>query len=448
MRNKIQIGNELSELSEEIEGVQNVAADENRDLTDYESKRLAGLRVQLASLEDELSHCSQGRRADLQYPGVGPFGRPMAFGGASRRSGGVSLPGDRGGFASLGEFAATVREAAKVHKGGSIDQRLIRNQSSTYSSEGAGEDGGFAVPPDFRAGIWMHINGEQSLLGRTDQTPTKSNNIEMPTDQAPPWDTSSGPQVSWDGEGDKISPSKIKLKSKTIRLNKIDCLVPVTDELVEDAPALDGYLRRIVGQRIDFAISLSIVQGPGAGKPLGILTSPSLLSIPRETLDEITFGDLKNLIGNLYAPLFPRSVFLVHPKVIPALMDIHFPLVEYGTPNNQAVAPTPVYLPNGGIAGAPFGTLMGRPLIPTEACEPVGDKGDIILVDLSQFWTATKSTGLRTDVSIHLWFDYGILAYRFILRFTGSPHWAAPITGRDGISQYSWAVCLSEEVES
>ena len=59
-----------------------------------------------------------------------------------------------------------------------------------------------------------------------------------------------------------------------------------------------------------------------------------------------------------------------------------------------------------------------------------------------------KIVGLKTEVSIHLWFDYDILAYRFILRFTGMPHWADKITGRDAVSQYSWAVVLDEAVES
>jgi hypothetical protein len=56
--------------------------------------------------------------------------------------------------------------------------------------------------------------------------------------------------------------------------------------------------------------------------------------------------------------------------------------------------------------------------------------------------TAVKTGNVRADVSMHLWFDYDVLAYRFILRIAGQPWWAAYITPRDSSNYISWAVTL------
>jgi HK97 family phage major capsid protein len=87
---------------------------------------------------------------------------------------------------------------------------------------------------------------------------------------------------------------------------------------------------------------------------------------------------------------------------------------------------------------------LGRPIIPTQACQTLGDKGDIIFADLSQYMTAVKTGGLRTDVSIHLWFDYDTLAYRFILRIAGQPWWSSSISPKNGSNTLSPFVTLDE----
>ena len=47
-------------------------------------------------------------------------------------------------------------------------------------------------------------------------------------------------------------------------------------------------------------------------------------------------------------------------------------------------------------------TLMGRPIIATQACETLGDKGDITLAHLPSYLSLTKTSGVRSQMSIHL----------------------------------------------
>jgi HK97 family phage major capsid protein len=91
--------------------------------------------------------------------------------------------------------------------GAQLDQRLLA-AATTYSSEGVGADGGFAVPQEFRTAIWQKVMGEDSLLSRCDQLVTGSNNMTVPADETTPWDTTGGVQVYWEGEAASVSASK------------------------------------------------------------------------------------------------------------------------------------------------------------------------------------------------------------------------------------------------
>ena len=201
-----------------------------------------------------------------------------------------------------------------------------------------------------------------------------------------------------------------------------------TEELLQDAGSLSGYLNRKVPEKFDYKIQSAIVNGSGAGQPAGILTAPCTVSVAKDTTSSpnqaastFTYRNVVDMWTRMYAPCRQRSVWLINPDVEAQLQYMQFS-------KNRSDEPIPVYLPANGVSGAPYATLMGRPVIVTEACPALGTAGDVILADLSQYLTVLKTGGIRSDVSIHLFFDYDVAAYRFIFRVAGMPWWAAAIT--------------------
>jgi HK97 family phage major capsid protein len=87
---------------------------------------------------------------------------------------------------------------------------------------------------------------------------------------------------------------------------------------------------------------------------------------------------------------------------------------------------------------------MGRPLIFSEACNSLGNQGDIFLCDLSQYQFVTKAGGVKTDISIHVFFEYHTAAFRFVLRCAGTPLWPAAVAARTGGGFYSPYITLDE----
>ena len=87
----------------------------------------------------------------------------------------------------------------------------------------------------------------------------------------------------------------------------------------------------------------------------------------------------------------------------------------------------PVYLPSSGAAGAQYGSLFNRPVVPIEQCQKLGDKGDIVLADPSQYIGIEKAN-IKSDVSIHVRFVNDESLFRFIYRFNGAPYRTSAIT--------------------
>jgi HK97 family phage major capsid protein len=463
---KIQaLRDELVEMNTRAQTIQATADAENRPLTKEEVSEIDQIFARSDQINEEIERrqliadqtrklsTSAGRIVEPQNPetsqnSADPTAQPPAavIKPRAQSKPSISIVGiDKGkhGFRNLGEFAMAVRAAAHP-QAAYIDPRLIANAPTTYSSEGTGADGGYGVPPDFRTEIWEKINGEDSLFGRTDSNPTSKNTLVLPADETTPWDSTGGIQAYFESEAGQLSQSKISVKEKTIRLNKLTALVPVTEELLEDAPGLDAYLRKKVGEKFDFKLNHKIVQGTGAGEPMGILKSSSIVSVTKESgqaADTILVENIDKIWSRMYAPLRRDAVWLINQDIEPQLNGM-FRYIKDASGN--IVNAVPAYMPPGGVSNLPFGTLYGREIVPTQACETVGDKGDIIFVNLKQYLTIYKQGGVRADVSMHLWFDYGVMAYRFILRIAGQPWWAGVVNPRDGSNTLSWAVTLDE----
>lgn len=368
-----------------------------------------------------------------------PEPRPRTAVRATQR---IEALDDKGknGFRSFGEFAKAVLHGSA--KGAQPDPRLFANQApTTYGSEGVGADGGFAVPPDFRQEIMIKVMGEDQLLSRTDQQTSSTNNFTFPKDETTPWQQTGGILAYWDGEAGQKTQSKPSLGSETVKLNKLICLVPMTDELLEDAPAMQNYLRKKAPEKINFLVNNAIINGTGSATPLGILNAASTIVVTPESgqaADSVTYGNIVDMWTRLYSPLKQNAVWLVNDDVEAQLMRMSFNGVSGGN-----VFPTPVYLPPGGLSGAPYSTLMGKPVLPQQACPALGNQGDIILTDLAQYLSLTKTGGIRSDVSIHLFFDYDVTAFRFVLRIGGQPWWSSAIAPfQSGSQTRSWAVTL------
>lgn len=351
------------------------------------------------------------------------------------------------GFANFGEFASLVGKGYKTRDSAALER--LSNAATTYGTESVGGDGGWLVPPDFSTAIWQKVNGEGSLLDLCQPFETSRNSLTFPKDETTPWSNSSGIKVFWEGEGEQATESKPKFETSTARLKKLMALVKVTEELLEDSVGLDSYLRSYTPVRMQARINSAIIRGDGVGKPTGILSAPSLITISKETSQDaatIIMTNINKMWARLYAPLRANAVWLINQECEPMLDGMAFIPAAFppGSSTTAFTSYLPVYMPPNGLRDTPFALLKGRPVMPMQPCSQLGTVGDIILADLKQYMALRKaaSQGIQVDTSIHLHFDQAIDTYRFMFRVEGQPIWNTTIAAENGSATYGWAVTL------
>lgn len=341
------------------------------------------------------------------------------------------------GFKSFGEFAQSVKMAGQ--RNGSIDDRLMIGAAAptTFGNEAAGGDGGFDIPPQYSTDIWTHSLEQQSLLPFTDNTDIGGNSMVLPKDETTPWG-SDGIRAYWQAEASAATQTKPKLSVTQMRLHKLLALVPITDELLADSVALGSYLSKKLPISIRWKTDEAILFGTGNGQPLGALQSNAAIVQAKDSGQAtltLTATNLANMISRLPAGSFGRAIWLINNNVLPALFTM--------TLGNY-----PIYLPAsnpsvGGIQVSPYGTLLGRPIIVSQHAKSFSSQGDVSLLDLSYYRTITKPEGIKTDMSLHLYFDADAAAFRATFRVDGQPAIYNPIAPANGSTNLSPFVQLA-----
>lgn len=420
-----------SDLVKEARALTDCAVQENRDLSDEDVTKFDALKGRIeatsAAIDREAALISEEARLGMQFP-------------SGSGSGFASVVTDnremdpKHGFQSLGDFLQNVCHAQKP--GNPIDERLLfgsgRGASSpaNFGNEGSGQEGGFFVPPQFSQEIFQLSLGEDSLLPLTDNVEISGNTMAFPKDETTPWGTN-GIRAYWQGEATPAMASKPVLGLSTLRLKKLMALVPTTDELLEDANALSTYLPEKIALSIRWKTNESILFGSGSGVPVGCLNAGATVTVVKEsgqTTQSVVPQNLAKMIARLPPGSFPNAVWIVNNDVLPALFTLS--LGNY-----------PIYLPTGlavgGIQVSPYGTLLGRPVFVSQHANSFSAQGDILLVDLSYYQTITKSGGLQTATSMHLYFDSDLTAFRTTFRMDGQSKLAAPIAPAKGSTTLS-----------
>jgi HK97 family phage major capsid protein len=261
----------------------------------------------------------------------------------------------------------------------------------------------------------------------TDNIEVGGNGMTFPKDETTPWGTD-GVRAYWQQEAAAANATKPKLGVSTLRLHKLMALTPVTDELLEDANALESYLPGLMARSIRWKTNEAILFGTGAGQPEGAFNGQAAVVQAKDqgqATKTVSLGNVSNMIARLTPGSFPKSAWMITPDALPSLFGL--------TLGNY-----PIYLPiSQGAQGSPYGTLMGRPIMVSQHAAAFSAQGDISLIDLSYYRTITKAGGVQTATSMHLYFDADATAFRAIFRVDGQPKIVNPIAQAKGANTLS-----------
>lgn len=434
---------------DEARAISAKAETENRAFTPEESARFnalmdevdkdgTGLNAQIAQLERAAALGMGGAPAGQQQqpaagrPGLGTA-VPLAGDGRQSFSEDNRIHDPARGFSSRREYFSAVVAAGTGGGRGALDERLLIGATAPglSANEGSGADGGFLVPPEYAQELYTLSLSDDALLPLVDEVSTMSNSMVFPKDETTPWG-SDGVRSYWQVEATLANATKPVVSTSTLRMHKLMGLVPVTQELMQDAVSLDSYITPLIGRSIKWKSNEAILLGDGVGKPYGMMSSAAAVTVAKETSQaagSLLVDNITKMVARLPSGSFGNSIWLITNDLLPRL---------FGMTVGTSGAAFPVYLPvSSGMQASPYGTLMGRPIWVSQHAAAAGSEGDLMLLDGSYYRALTHRSGMQIDSSMHLYFDSAAMALRVIFRLDGAPKISKPIDQAKGSNQLS-----------
>jgi HK97 family phage major capsid protein len=304
-----------------------------------------------------------------------------------------------------------------------------RQKAITGMSESVPADGGFLVQTDWGGALMERVYNTGRILSMVTTTSISANAngisfyASAETSRAD-GSRAGGVRYYWVAEGGDKTISNPTYRKIEMQLGKLVVRVPATDELLQDTTALASELGRIAPLELRFGVEDAIVNGTGAGVPTGIMASPALISQAAEAAQVAATIVSQNII-NMWARRwvgYTDYVWLIDQSCEPQLMQMNLGVGTGGILT---------YMPPGGLSATPYGSLFGRPVIPTEYNAVLGTTGDIILWSPSSYRMIEKG-GIQSASSIHVRWANDETEFRFVLRTMGTPEWNLALTPNSG----------------
>ncbi len=358
---------------------------------------------------------SQGQAQELlNTPSQQPSGWREPNPGASR-GGDAPKPFENFGL-QLQAIHRASKNPSQVHPG--------LTEIQDYAIQGLGEqipsEGGFLVQTDFTDELLQLIHDTGIIVGLPRHIPigANSNGLRINAiDESSRVDGSrlGGVQAFWTAEADTITKSKPTFRQIDLKLHKLAALYYATDEELADAPALEATLSAAFAEEMGFKLDDALIRGTGTGEPLGILGHAGTVTITAESgqaAKTVVVENIEKMFARLWSRSMANATWYINQDVWPQLFALEKAVGTGGVP---------VFLPAGGLSASPFGTLMGRQIMPLEQCETLGTKGDIIFGSFPNGYVMIDKGGLEAASSIHVEFLTAQEVFRFILRTDGQP---------------------------
>jgi len=351
-------------------------------------------------------------------------------------------------FVSMAEQCQAIKRAST---GGRFDPRLARlknayeQDTDGMKASGANEavpaQGGFLLEPTLVGDFLKPLHEEGPFSKMVRKMPVEANSNygwingidETSRANGSRWGGIRGYRL---GEADAKTGSKPKFRRINWELKKYAVLVYATDELLQDAGQFSAIVNQGASEEMSFMANDDILNGAGANGPLGILNAGCLVTQAAEA-GQLADTVVQENLEKMWQHLSPRSrasantAWFINGEVEPFL-------------NMLLIAGGAGVLEARFVQYGPEGILRvkGKPVYVTEFNGAIGDAGDIVLADMSEylFW---EKGGVQMAQSIHVLFLYDEQVFRFVYRCDGQPALASALTPYKGTATQSPFVALA-----
>jgi HK97 family phage major capsid protein len=256
--------------------------------------------------------------------------------------------------------------------------------------------------------------------GRTTEIPMSvpSLHINARVDKDHTSSVSGGLTVSRRQETDTSASSRMKFEQINLKASSLMGVTYATEELIQFSPiSVIGLIEQ--GFSDEFAAkSLSEkIRGTGVSEPLGVLNSACTIEQAAEggqSADTIEFENVVNMRSRCWG--YATAIWIANHDTYPELATMK---LDVGTGGSS------VYT-SSAVVDRPD-LLLGRPIFYSEFASTLGNVGDLILGNWSQYIVGTLQ-GLRSASSVHVRFLEHEQTFKLWIMNDGKPWWTSALT--------------------
>jgi predicted phage gp36 major capsid-like protein len=294
----------------------------------------------------------------------------------------------KAGFKNAQEMLSVI---AKNRGQAGTDKRLnfLAAVGSDEQSTVSGEFGGFAVPKAL-------FSETLKVMPDGDPTANLCRNIPMES-----------PSVSINARVDKNHSTSVGLTYVSKQL--LNASPATVASILSDFP--DAFAEKEFREKIS---------GTGVGQFEGVLNSAALITVAKETAqtaDTVVVKNLGKMMARCYNYESASVAWLVNHDVLPELMAL------------GDASGANVFTPSA-IEGITY-QLFGKPVIVTDKAAALGDAGDVMLINWSEYLVGTYGSEESAE-SIHVRFEYNESAFKFYKANDGRGWWKSVLTPKAG----------------
>lgn len=404
------------------------------------------LRAQADQHEAAEKKADERRKALAAIDSAGKS-KPVARGGGDPNDNAANIQvGEPGftrdpmkGFNSPREYFSLLIDNKDVHPKAVADERLKYLATAGTDEQQGGSDpyGGFLVPEGMSPNLLSTAAEGNPLLGSVTRVPMDAPVVKFlaRTDKNHATSVSGGLTVSRRQETGSIASSRMETERVKLEATGLFGLAYATEELMTDSPrSVSALLQQGFAEEFPSKTFSELLSGTGVGELEGILNAPATIAVAKEggqSADTIVANNILKMRQRAWN--YGRSVWYAN-------HDTYLQLIDLQVESTNNAGAYWLFRPGNGV-DVPD-TLLGRPIYFTEYAETVGDKGDIGLVDMSQYLYGLYQP-LKSAESMHVRFLNHEHAFKFWLRDAGACWWRSALTPKKGANTLSPFVTLA-----
>jgi len=332
------------------------------------------------------------------------------------------VPTDVDGWSNFGEMLYATRFDRN-------DKRLEKREMSA----GTGSEGGYLIPELFSNQILQVKADEaiflprcQSIGGGTDHPDAE---INIPAlDHSGTKGVAAGVSVAWVAEGGAKTVTEPVFANVKLKPSEVAAYVVVTDKLLANTKAASVVVSRLLKQALIMEIEDCILQGTGIGQPAGIIGCGAEIVITRTGAAAVEYADMTAMLSRARLGSGRDFIWVISQSVLDDLLT------------DEDTGGHVIWHPDATTSPFP-GKYLGIPIFVNSGSPVLGAKGDVILVNLSDYVVRRgRDVIVQSDPYTHFTSDKTQI--RALTSIDGQVWETSPLLLQDGTTTVSSFIVL------